>query len=83
MLREMRKSGSWKDEDEDKAGFGAETLFDTLDMELASYITKAQGLRPREVAGEAGDGSGAARTRCRRRLPSLDAAVPRVFRPAS
>ena len=38
MLREMRKSGSWKDEDEDKDGYGAETLFDTLDMELASYI---------------------------------------------
>jgi murein DD-endopeptidase MepM/ murein hydrolase activator NlpD len=44
MLREMRKSGSWKEEDEDKAGFGADTLFDTLDVEIASYITKAQGL---------------------------------------
>ena len=45
MLREMRKSGSWKDEDEDKDkdGYGAETLFDTLDMELASYLTRAQG----------------------------------------
>ena len=43
MLREMRKSGSWKDEDEEKDGLGAETLFDTLDMELSSYITKAQG----------------------------------------
>ena len=44
MLREMRKSGSWKDEEDEKDGFGADTLFDTLDMELASYITKAQGL---------------------------------------
>jgi murein DD-endopeptidase MepM/ murein hydrolase activator NlpD len=43
MLREMRKSGSWKDENDEKDGFGADTLFDTLDMELASYITKAQG----------------------------------------
>jgi murein DD-endopeptidase MepM/ murein hydrolase activator NlpD len=43
MLREMRKSGSWKDEDEEKDGLGAETLFDTLDMELSSYITKSQG----------------------------------------
>ena len=43
MLREMRQSGSWKDEDDEKDGFGADTLFDTLDMELASYITKAQG----------------------------------------
>ena len=43
MLREMRKSGSWKEEDEDKAGFGADALFDTLDVELSSYITKVQG----------------------------------------
>ncbi len=44
MLREMRQSGSWKDEEDEKDGFGADTLFDTLDMELASYITKTQGL---------------------------------------
>jgi murein DD-endopeptidase MepM/ murein hydrolase activator NlpD len=43
MLREMRKSGSWKDDGEEKDGFGAATLFDTLDQELAAYITKAQG----------------------------------------
>ena len=43
MLREMRKSGSWKDENEDKDGFGAATLFDTLDQELAAYITKGHG----------------------------------------
>jgi murein DD-endopeptidase MepM/ murein hydrolase activator NlpD len=43
MLREMRKSGSWKDEQESNDGYGAETLFDTLDMELASYLAKAQG----------------------------------------
>ena len=43
MLREMRKSGSWKDEDDDKSGFGAETMFETLDTELASYITRSQG----------------------------------------
>jgi murein DD-endopeptidase MepM/ murein hydrolase activator NlpD len=43
MLREMRKSGSWKDDSEEKDGLGAATLFDTLDQELAAYITKAQG----------------------------------------
>jgi murein DD-endopeptidase MepM/ murein hydrolase activator NlpD len=43
MLREMRKSGSWKDDSEEKDGFGAATLFDTLDQELATYITKSQG----------------------------------------
>jgi murein DD-endopeptidase MepM/ murein hydrolase activator NlpD len=43
MLREMRKAGSWQDENEDKSGLGAETMFETLDTELASYITKSQG----------------------------------------
>ena len=57
MLREMRKSGSWKDEDEDKAGFGADAMFDTLDVELSSYITKVQGFGlekslVRQVLGE-------------------------------
>ena len=57
MLREMLQSGSWKDEEDEKDGFGADTLFDTLDMELASYITKAQGLGlekslVRQVIGE-------------------------------
>jgi murein DD-endopeptidase MepM/ murein hydrolase activator NlpD len=43
MLREMRNSGSWKDEDEDKSGFGAETMFETLDAELAAHLAKAGG----------------------------------------
>jgi hypothetical protein len=38
QMREMRKSGSWKDEDEDKDGYGAETLFDTLTGDV-SYLT--------------------------------------------
>jgi murein DD-endopeptidase MepM/ murein hydrolase activator NlpD len=83
MLREMRKSGSWKDEDEEKSGFGAETLFDTLDMELASYITKSQGgfgleksLIRQVTGGAAGENAVPAR------LPSMDlpmAADPSPF----
>jgi murein DD-endopeptidase MepM/ murein hydrolase activator NlpD len=74
MLREMRKSGSWKDEDEDKAGFGAESLFETLDVEIASYVTKAQGFGlekslVRQVTGGGGAApSGALPTT----LPSLN-----------
>ena len=65
MLREMRKSGSWKDEDEDKAGFGAESLFDTLDVEMASYIAKVQGfgLEKSLVRQVTGGGADAARGR--------------------
>lgn len=45
MLKEMRKAGSWADEDDkEKGGYGAETMFDTIDMELAGHLTRAQGL---------------------------------------
>jgi murein DD-endopeptidase MepM/ murein hydrolase activator NlpD len=46
MLKEMRKAGSWAD-DEDKeggGGYGAQTMFETIDMELAGHLTRAQGL---------------------------------------
>jgi murein DD-endopeptidase MepM/ murein hydrolase activator NlpD len=73
MLREMRKSGSWKDEDEDKAGYGAETLFETLDVEIASYVAKSQsfGLEKSLVKEVSGDGAGAANA-LPANLPSLN-----------
>jgi murein DD-endopeptidase MepM/ murein hydrolase activator NlpD len=43
MLRDMRKSGSWDDEDQSKEGLGAESMFDTLDVELANHLSKVQG----------------------------------------
>jgi murein DD-endopeptidase MepM/ murein hydrolase activator NlpD len=44
MLKEMRKSGSWGDEEEaSTAGYGKQTMFETIDVELASQLTKAQG----------------------------------------
>ena len=73
MLREMRKSGSWKDEDEDKSGYGAEALFDTLDMELASYMTKAKGGfgLEKSLVTQMG-GTGAVENAVPARLPSLE-----------
>ena len=46
MLKEMRKAGSWADEDEKEGGggYGAQTMFETIDMELAGHLTRAQGL---------------------------------------
>ena len=46
MLKEMRKAGSWADEDEKDGagGYGAQTMFETIDMELAGHLTRAQGL---------------------------------------
>jgi murein DD-endopeptidase MepM/ murein hydrolase activator NlpD len=44
MLKEMRKAGSWGDEEETStAGYGKQTMFETIDVELASQLTKAQG----------------------------------------
>ncbi len=44
MLKEMRKSSSWGDEEEaSTAGYGKQTMFETIDVELASQLTKAQG----------------------------------------
>jgi murein DD-endopeptidase MepM/ murein hydrolase activator NlpD len=44
MLKEMRKAGSWDDEkSEESGGYGAETLLDTIDVELASHLSKVQG----------------------------------------
>ena len=44
MLKEMRKAGSWDDEEQSEGGFGAQTMFETIDVELAGHLTKAQGL---------------------------------------
>ena len=43
MLKEMRKAGSW-DTDGDADTLGAETLFETLDVELAKHLANAQTL---------------------------------------
>ena len=42
MLRDMRKSGQW-DEADEKDTLGAESMYDTLDVELAGHLAKVQG----------------------------------------
>jgi len=44
MLKEMRKAGSWEDDEQSEGGFGAQTMFETIDVELAGHLAKAQGL---------------------------------------
>jgi murein DD-endopeptidase MepM/ murein hydrolase activator NlpD len=43
MLKDMRKSGSW-DTTEEQDTYGAETLFETLDLELANHLAKVKGM---------------------------------------
>jgi murein DD-endopeptidase MepM/ murein hydrolase activator NlpD len=44
MLKEMRRAGSWDSEEEGKSGYGAETMLDTIDVELAGHLARVQGL---------------------------------------
>ena len=54
MLKEMRKAGSW-DDDGDADTLGADTLFETLDVELAKYLAEAQTLGLRKELLQAFD----------------------------
>jgi murein DD-endopeptidase MepM/ murein hydrolase activator NlpD len=42
VLRDMRKSGAWEDEESGDT-LGAETMYDTLDVELAGHLAHVQG----------------------------------------
>ena len=45
MLKDMRKAGTWTDgEEEERDSLGAESMFETLDVELASQLARAKGL---------------------------------------
>ena len=44
VLRDMRKSGSWEDEESEGDTLGADTMYETLDVELAGHLAKVQGL---------------------------------------
>ena len=45
MLKEMRKAGSWADDEESESGgFGAQTMLETIDVELAGHLARAQSL---------------------------------------
>lgn len=45
MLKEMRKAGSWADDEEgESGGFGAQTMLETIDVELAGHLSRAQSL---------------------------------------
>jgi murein DD-endopeptidase MepM/ murein hydrolase activator NlpD len=44
MLRGMRESGKWDEDDEESMGLGADAFFDTIDVELANRLATAKGL---------------------------------------
>ena len=43
VLRDMRKAGAW-DEESNEDTLGAQTMYETLDVELAGHLAKVQGL---------------------------------------
>ena len=44
MLKDMRKAGTWTDGEEERDSLGAESMFETIDVELASHLARAKGL---------------------------------------
>ena len=54
MLRDMRKAGAW-DEGDDRDTLGAESLFETLDVELASHLARVKGMGLQEQLLQAFD----------------------------
>jgi murein DD-endopeptidase MepM/ murein hydrolase activator NlpD len=44
MLKDMRKAGQWSEGEEERDSLGAESLFETIDVELASHLARAKGL---------------------------------------
>lgn len=47
MLKDMRKSGAWEDsdsEDKEENTFGAETMYEQFDVEMATFLSKAKSL---------------------------------------
>jgi Rod binding domain-containing protein len=44
VLKDMRRAGSWEEEGEGGDTLGAQSLFETLDVELASHLAKVRGL---------------------------------------
>jgi murein DD-endopeptidase MepM/ murein hydrolase activator NlpD len=44
MLKEMRKASSWGEEEGgESSGYGGQTMLETIDVELASHLSKVQG----------------------------------------
>jgi murein DD-endopeptidase MepM/ murein hydrolase activator NlpD len=44
VLKDMRSAGSWKDDEDSQDTLGAESLFETLDVELASHLARVKGM---------------------------------------
>ncbi|MGH9308268.1 MAG: peptidoglycan DD-metalloendopeptidase family protein [Vicinamibacterales bacterium] len=72
MLRDMRQSGRWDDESPESGGLGAETFFETLDVELSNYLTRAKGFGLSEQLQQAIEKSAAGR----KPVPDVGEATP-------
>ena len=44
MLKDMRKAGTWTDGEEERDSLGAASMFETIDVELASHLARVKGL---------------------------------------
>jgi murein DD-endopeptidase MepM/ murein hydrolase activator NlpD len=83
MLRDMRKAGDWGEGD-DTDTLGADAMFETLDVELASHLAKAKGIGLQEELISAFDRMALAKSPAGAEgLPSLPTSNPLTAGPGS
>ena len=81
MLKDMRKAGSWGNEEESENDtFGAASLFETIDVELAGFLARERGVGLQQQMLEAFDrlqpGTGAAAPPAAATVVAPSAAAP-------
>ena len=82
VLKDMRRAGSWEEENSDT--LGAQSLFETLDVELASHLARVKGLglgRQLEEAFERVHGGSTSNSKLQ--TPNAKLQIPNLNRDAS
>jgi murein DD-endopeptidase MepM/ murein hydrolase activator NlpD len=80
MLKDMRKAGTWSDGDEERDSLGAASMFETIDVELASHLARVKGLGLQNQLLEAFGGMEKPETKPGKIEPgsSFDAPTPKI-----
>ena len=82
VLKDMRKAGSWEEEGGQQDTLGAESLFETLDAELASHLARVKGMGLGRQLEEAFDRmnptAGASTPNAQLPTPTTNASTPKL-----
>jgi len=76
VLKDMLSAGSWKDDEDSQDTLGAESLFETLDVELASHLARVKGMGLSKQLEDAFDRMHPHTTTSNTQLPTPNVAKP-------